>query len=193
MSVPANTIDPLHLSAWEDEVLIHCHTALGARDRFIALALNPETRQTRFVWAELHAYLTHTAMVSKLLFPLKGKCKPLAAAVRHRLSVPDDSPLKSREGRDNIEHIDERLADWATEGGAGLLEQVFENRNELGYLDEHRWQIRRALILDEWTLITTDRDGHRHETHLPPISEALIALLQEAEHQPALINFVGRN
>lgn len=191
--MPANTIDPLHLSAWEDEVLIHCHTALGARHRFISLALDPETRQTRLVWAELHAYLTHAAMVSKLLFPSKNECQPLAEAVRHRLSIPYNSPLKTRTGRDNLEHIDERLADWATTAGAGLLESIFENRNELGFLDEHSWRIRRVLLLNEWILITTDRDGQRHETQLSPISEALVTLLHEADQQAALINYVGRN
>jgi hypothetical protein len=132
-------------------------------------------------------------MVSKLLFPTKDKCKPIAKAVRDRLSIHDDSPLNSRAGRNNLEHIDERLADWAIAEGPGLLESVFDSRESLAFLDEHRWRIRRVLIMDEWTLLTTDAAGQRHETLLSSLSDALVSLLNEADQQSALVNYVGPN
>ncbi|ORI17267.1 hypothetical protein [Rhodococcus sp. 1168] len=64
--------------------------------------------------------LSAAAFASKMLWPIPGLDRdPWRAergrALRERLKVADDSPLKSRSVRDSLEHFDERIDQFARE------------------------------------------------------------------------------
>src|SRR5579859_2804722 len=78
------------------------------------------------VWAAAQALLVASALVSRLLWPTVPKDRALRAltirrgrALRKALMVVHDSPLRSKELRDHIEHFDERLDEWVAAWVAG--------------------------------------------------------------------------
>ncbi len=73
----------------------------------------------------VHALLTHAANISKILWPPRPKNRrgaphpytneqreERAMVMRGDLGVPDDSALRLREVRDDLEHLDERIERW---------------------------------------------------------------------------------
>jgi hypothetical protein len=68
------------------------------------------------VFRALHSFLTHTANISRLLFPSRKKdryAQQRGKKLRDALSVDDSSPIADRSLRDHLEHYDERLDQWA--------------------------------------------------------------------------------
>ncbi len=60
-------IDAAKKNILVEEVLIQCALALSHFEQAVSLLIDIQTRQSRFVWAHLHAFLAHAAMVSKML------------------------------------------------------------------------------------------------------------------------------
>jgi hypothetical protein len=81
--------------------------ALAADDLSEAVGKNDIPR----MWLSIYALLSAAARLSRLLF--SGRSKARARALRMRFVVADDSPLKSRNLRDFLEHFDERVDSWA--------------------------------------------------------------------------------
>lgn len=68
------------------------------------------------VFRALHSFLTHTANISRLLFPTGQKgdvAQERGIHLREVLDVDDNSPISDRSLRNHLEHYDERLDKWA--------------------------------------------------------------------------------
>ncbi|MBB5217181.1 hypothetical protein [Parapusillimonas granuli] len=78
--------------------------------------------ETAEVFRNIHSMLTHTANISRLLWPgnkQKSARKQRAEALRLLLDLPaDDHLLSDRTLRDDLEHFDERLDRWTTSSDA---------------------------------------------------------------------------
>lgn len=61
----------------------------------------------------LRTALHFSANVSKVFWPARGEREASAKALRDMCGIPDDHPLKSRTLRNHVEHMDERLHNWA--------------------------------------------------------------------------------
>lgn len=72
------------------------------------------------IWYSIQGVLVGVGNISKLLWksssysPKERRVPGRHVELRKVLSVDDDSPLKDRTFRDNLEHFDERLESWAT-------------------------------------------------------------------------------
>jgi hypothetical protein len=92
---------------------------------------DPEWRQAQ-LFRSLHSFLTHAAVVSRLLWPgaprrrrgedreshnrRKAQAVSRGDQVRLALSLKEERPADQRALRDNLEHFDERLDDWVLNG-----------------------------------------------------------------------------
>ncbi len=70
------------------------------------------TQAPRF-WYCLQAFLAAAANISKLLWPSGRGDTERGRELRAFLGIEDDSPLRARDLRNDIEHMDERLDAWA--------------------------------------------------------------------------------
>src|SRR5258708_20725593 len=64
---------------------------------------------TDIVFSSIHSFLSHCAMISKLLEASEPGGGATIGAV---LRVPSSSPIHKRKFRNSLEHYDERLKDW---------------------------------------------------------------------------------
>ena len=106
----------------------------GLNERLMHLFLREIYRQTTFslmaargilsgalskehvqVWFQIQAFLVSTGNISKLMWPAGKETQDRGEALRARLSVLDDSPLRDRRLRNHFEHFDTRLDQWAAE------------------------------------------------------------------------------
>lgn len=168
-------MDKYHLHWFTDEIHMHASSAIAGYTQLLHLISDNQTRQSRDVWFVLLSFLTHAAMVSKLLDPIhKHKTKEDRGKVlRAHLRVPENSAILPRDARDNLEHIDERIDRWVQNGDTKILEMVFEDREGFEYISEDEGVIRRVLIADEMVFISEDRNGNRIETPLTLVFESL--------------------
>jgi hypothetical protein len=178
-------MDKYHLHWFTDEIHMHASSAVASYMQLLRLLADPETRQTRNVWFVLLSFLTHAAMVSKFLDPIRpdDAKEERGKALREHLEVADRSAFLPRDARDNLEHIDERIDRWVQRGDIKVLEMVFEDRAGFDFIAERNGAIRRVLIWDEMVFISEDRNGNRIETALSPIFEALQTLHARCEHK----------
>ena len=167
-----NSMDKYHLHWFTDEISMHVTCALASIEQVQTLLAVSETRQRRDVWFHLTSFLTHTAMVSKIICP-SDKANQRGEAMLKHLEVPDDSPLLARSARNNAEHIDERIDRWVNRGNAKVLEMVLDDRESFNYIANEDTAIRRVLIQNEMIYISEDNEGARVETRLLPMIEAL--------------------
>lgn len=88
-----------------------------------------------------HAFLTHAANASKLLWPSKPRDdhpytrdqrQHRAETMRRGLDVSEGSPLRFRDLRDHFEHLDERLEVWYQTEAGQRLDLVDLNRLPFG-------------------------------------------------------------
>lgn len=72
---------------------------------------------------ELHAFLSHAAAISRLLWPPRDRGRPAGRAehLRQVLGIGDGHALERRNLRDHLEHFDERLDTWAQETSHGAV------------------------------------------------------------------------
>src|SRR5215216_1443263 len=98
------------LQMYQREVERQCKFALMAHDD-----LHQTLRQNDMyrVWFSVQALLVALGNVSKLLWPIKERIPGRGAQLRESLSIKDSSPLKDRNFRNQFEHFDEKLDDWA--------------------------------------------------------------------------------
>ena len=180
-------MDKHHLHWFTDEIHLHTALALGSYSHLEALLRQKKSRQSRAVWFTVLGFLTHAAMVSKLLDPIKseGTAGIRGEALRAHLAVDGESPVLSRSARDNLEHIDERIDRWASQGSTTILEMVFDDRAGFDFIVKGETAIRRVLIRDEMIFVSEDRNGDRLETPLRPVFAALQALHARCEHKLA--------
>ena len=156
-------ISPAHRNLLVEEVLVQAHLAIEAYIRLRKTVANAETRQRREVWAFIQSALSHTAMMSKYMDPPKKSqlSKARAKALKELLVVDKTSPVLSRKARNNVEHLDERLALWLSAGEKPIDEFVFVSRKDSDYLippeaGERRRFVKRVYLIDEDTFMSED-------------------------------------
>lgn len=164
---------------------MHASSAIAGYTHLLHLISDNKTRQSRDVWFVLLSFLTHAAMVSKLLDPIhpNNTKENRGKVLRAHLGVPEDSAVLPRDARDNLEHIDERIDRWVQNGDTKIMEMVFEDRVGFEYICEGNGAIRRVLIADEMVFISEDRNGSRIETSLTLVFESLQKLHAECVHK----------
>ena len=70
---------------------------------------------------ELQNIIVQGAAVSRYFWPVKDKYRARGAELRTIYRISDDSPLRSRDLRNAIEHFDERLDDHLAQGVVGTI------------------------------------------------------------------------
>lgn len=178
-------MDKYHLHWYTDEIQMHASSALASYRHLCDLLANSTTRQRRDVWFALVSFLTHTAMISKFLDPIKESAKERGIKLRAHLGVQGDSAILPRTARDNLEHFDERIDGWVERNEERILEMVFLDREGLEFLSDQPRAIRRVLIADEMVFISEDRNGAPVEMALVPIYEAIERLNATCLHKLA--------
>lgn len=181
-------IDALKRHALLEEVFLQCVISLGHYDEAAKLLHNFESRQSRFVWAHIHAFLSHSSMVSKLLNSPSRSTKAIERSkfLSELLAVPSTSVIFERGARNNVEHQDERLDLWIEQDGGMLVEMVFDSREGFDFLIQPRSLeakakfIRRALILDEMVFVSQGREGVEF-TKLIPLAGEIGRIASAAE------------
>ena len=93
------------------EIRLQCRFALFAYND-LQEALRPLDIERAFFF--VHAFLSHAANVSKLLWPSRSASKVRGERLRSELSIINGSPIELRSFRNHLEHYDERLEDWAS-------------------------------------------------------------------------------
>lgn len=113
------------------------------------------------VFRGIHSFLTHAAIVSRLLWPglprrlqteTDGKYQERirkvnkvqrAIQLRGELELQEDHPLRSRKLRDHLEHFDERLDYWAENSiSKSIVQDMIGPENSIGGMtktDRMRW------------------------------------------------------
>jgi hypothetical protein len=75
------------------------------------------------VFVDVHAFLGHAAMISRLLWPNRQESAARGESLRTELKVPADSPLRMTGSRNQVDHFDEAYEDWlATLPEAGYVD-----------------------------------------------------------------------
>ncbi len=169
---------PEQIYIYTEEVYIHAQVAWSNFITFNNVVSDPKSRQSREAWVFLQGFLSHFGMVSKLLYAPSARneiSKNRAKELRGFLDTTEESELNNRDARNAVEHLDERLDNWPSVEGKGILECVFENRAGYDFLEPDRWTIRRVYLIDEQIFITEETDGPK-EMHLEPIANELSRL-----------------
>ena len=90
------------------EVWTQCHFAELAYNN-----LDPKAKlNTDGVFSSIHSFLSHCAMVSKML-----KAEADSLSIGNVLNVSDSSEIHNRRFRNHLEHYDERLQEWIRKKG----------------------------------------------------------------------------
>jgi hypothetical protein len=186
-SQESTSIDSYKINILVEEVLIQCFLAMEHFAAATALLADPGSRQSRFVWAHVHAFLAQTAMVSKMVTAphdasaiRKARCQVLKST----LNIASDLVILDRTARNNVEHFDQRLDLWIEDKSGRLIEMVFSNRSDFDFLFRDRPDgkatfIRRVLILDEMILITQGQNGFE-EANLEILSKEIEGVRERA-------------
>ena len=75
------------------------------------------------VFVEVHAFLGHAVMISRLLWPTRPESAARGETLRAELKVPGESPLRMTGSRAQVERFDEAYEDWlATLPEAGYVD-----------------------------------------------------------------------
>lgn len=77
------------------------------------------------VFRHTQSMLGACANVSKVFWPARGRAgskvdRSSRAALRKNVELDEESALANRTIRDHLEHMDERIEDWATKGSGGV-------------------------------------------------------------------------
>jgi hypothetical protein len=90
------------------EIWTQCHFAERAFANLDAKAVS----NTDVVFSSIHSFLSHSAMVSKLL-----RARDEVATIGDVLGISSSSDIHNRTFRNHLEHYDERLKNWIQEKG----------------------------------------------------------------------------
>lgn len=72
-----------------------------------------EIRENQSIFDSIRMALHFSANVSKVFWPAdRSPAKERGERLRHLTGIADDHPLKSRQLRNHVEHMDERLDSW---------------------------------------------------------------------------------
>ena len=66
------------------------------------------------VFLEVHAFLGHVVMISRLLWPARPSSAARGEDLRAELKIAVDSPLRMAGSREQVEQFDEAYEDWLT-------------------------------------------------------------------------------
>lgn len=116
-----------HTTSSRDEIFLmyagtESRRAIDAFDEVIRLTTivrnEPfgEVREHGSILQALRMALHFSANVSKVFWPPDGTRKETAKELRDLCGIDDNHPLRNRTLRNHVEHIDERLEQWAGSG-----------------------------------------------------------------------------
>ena len=154
-----------------DEIVNQAIAASVAFSEIERRVQDPQTRQTLLVWTSISSFLAHAGVVSKILFPSGSQTR--ANELKQTIQIESLPNLMCRAGRDNIEHIDERIDFWASVDRGKMVTMVFDDRKGLERLCDDQTAVRRALIADEMVYVSEGRRGERAETSLVALRDEL--------------------
>ena len=171
------------LTWYMQEISMH---SLGAEidfKHFLQTVKNEETRQTRTVWFHLTSFLSHAAMISKLVSPISPRGVKIERMnlLQEALNIESNSEVLPRNARDNVEHFDERIDNWIGADSSTLLEVVFPNRAGYDFMNVDEKRVKRILLLDELIFISETRNADKFELKLQPLFDEVKRIGDEAE------------
>ena len=171
------------LTWYMQEISMH---GLGAEidfKHFLQTVKNEETRQTRTVWFHLTSFLSHAAMISKLVSPISPRGVKIERMnlLQEALNIESNSEVLPRNARDNVEHFDERIDNWIGADSSTLLEVVFPNRAGYDFMNVDEKRVKRILLLDELIFISETRNADKFELKLQPLFDEVKRIGDEAE------------
>ena len=171
------------LTWYMQEISMH---SLGAEidfKHFLQTVKNEETRQTRTVWFHLTSFLSHAAMISKLVSPISPRGVKIERMnlLQEALNIESNSEILPRNARDNVEHFDERIDNWIGADSSTLLEVVFPNRTGYDFMNVDEKRVKRILLLDELIFISETRNADKFELKLQPLFDEVKRIGDEAE------------
>ncbi|MBN2965336.1 hypothetical protein JWV37_11135 [Sulfurospirillum sp. T05] len=170
------------LTWYMQEISMH---ALGAEidfKNFLEAVNNEETRQTRTVWFHLTSFLSHAAMISKLVSPISPRDVKAERMnlLQEALNIESNSEVLPRNARDNVEHFDERIDNWVGTDSSTLLEVVLQNRTGYDFMNVDAKRVKRLLLLDELIFISETRNTDKFELKLQPLFNEVKRIGDEA-------------
>ena len=171
------------LTWYMQEISMH---GLGAEidfKHFLQAVKNEETRQTRTVWFHLTSFLSHAAMISKLVSPISPRGVKIERMnlLQEALNIESNSEVLPRNARDNVEHFDERIDNWIGADSSTLLEVVFPNRAGYDFMNVDEKRVKRILLLDELIFISETKNADKFELKLQPLFDEVKRIGDEAE------------
>ncbi|MGE4444769.1 MAG: hypothetical protein AB7E37_07375 [Candidatus Altimarinota bacterium] len=171
------------LTWYMQEISMH---SLGAEidfKHFLQVVKNEETRQTRTVWFHLTSFLSHAAMISKLVSPISPRGVKIERMnlLQEALNIESNSEVLPRNARDNVEHFDERIDNWIGADSSTLLEVVFPNRAGYDFMNVDEKRVKRILLLDELIFISETKNADKFELKLQPLFDEVKRIGDEAE------------
>lgn len=171
------------LTWYMQEISMH---GLGAEidfKHFLQAVKNEETRQTRTVWFHLTSFLSHAAMISKLVSPISPRGVKIERMnlLQEALNIESNSEVLPRNARDNVEHFDERIDNWIGADSSTLLEVVFPNRAGYDFMNVDEKRVKRILLLDELIFISETKNADKFELKLQPLFDEVKRIRDEAE------------
>lgn len=171
------------LTWYMQEISMH---RLGAEidfKHFLQAVKNEEIRQTRIVWFHLTSFLSHAAMISKLVSPISPRGVKIERMnlLQEALNIESNSEVLPRNARDNVEHFDERIDNWIGSDSSSLLEIVFPNRAGYDFMNVDEKRVKRILLLDELIFISETKNADKFELKLQPLFDEVKRIGDEAE------------
>ena len=159
---------------------------IAAKLAFQALEMhlsNEQTKHSLLVWSSISSFLAHTAAISKILFPPRNNGRDRATELIEILQIPELTELRNRSGRDNVEHMDERIDNWAARDANHVISMVIPNREGYDYLCTPDKAVRRVLIQEDLIYVSENSQGHRVETLLGELLRESVIVLDSAHQQ----------
>lgn len=177
-----NQYDSLREYSLMEEVYSHCIYALQNFEAIRLQLANPAEIQNKMLWAYLQTALTHSAIVSAYLFSTKEGTAARTSFLCGAFIPSEDSPLKNKQARNYLEHIDEKFDVWMnkTDRFSSILEIVLQNRAGFNYLYSDDNFIRRVLLKEEMIFIF-QKNSNIDEIELNPIIAELETLAKNGD------------
>ena len=161
------------------EVRSQCILAHQAtKDMAALLADAPLDAQAPRFWYCLQAFLAAAANISKLLWPSVSAAER-GRELRALLGINNDSPLRARGLRNDIEHMDERLDVWARAAEADEDLALFVRLIEGGGTGLVGLDPTRCFLFFDASTYRVTVAGREYE--LLPISWAISSLAEKVE------------
>ena len=116
----------------------------------------------------LQNIIVNGAALSRFLWPPRKEHAWRGAQIQRSLGISDSSPLRSRDLRNDIEHIDERLDEYLEKGLVGYVHPQYVGPTQSSEVPTHFF---RAYFVDtgHFQLL-----GKKYD--IPPLAEAIVEL-----------------